>query len=284
MNEILIDPNDERRILDFRLLGISEVGAVGRYSYAGARDPLELHSHGDRLEICYLESGQQSYEVEGEPFHLTGGDVFVTLPQERHGTGSSPEGKGTLFWAIVDVPDNAQRFLSLSPQEGRLILDRLLHLPRRFRGGTPIQRTLHLLFAAYDRIDDPLRIVSVRNLLIRFLLDVIHASHYVESGISPCICDVRQFIEENLDQPLVVADLATRAGLSESRFKARFKAETGIPPIDYVMRKKVDRAKVLLRNGNHSVTNVAMSLGFSTTQYFATVFKRYTGRTPSSLR
>lgn len=285
MDEILIDPTNERRNLDFRPLGLDDVPVLGRYSYTAAHEPLELRSHGNRLEIGYLESGQQTYEVEGEQIDLTGGDVFVIFPRERHSTGGLSQGRGVLFWTLVRVPARNQRFLSLPPKEGRLILDRLLHLPRRcFPGGKATKRTLHRIFAAYDRTDDPLRITSVRNLLIRFFLDVLEASRRAEREVSPLISDVQHFIDQNLDQPLTVADLAERAMLSRSRFKARFKAEAGMSPADYVMRKKIERAQALLLGGDHTVTNVAMSLGFSTTQYFATVFKRYTGQTPSGFR
>ena len=49
-------------------------------------------------------------------------------------------------------------------------------------------------------------------------------------------------------------------------------------------RKEIERAQALLLGGDHTVTNVAFGLGFSTTQYFATVFKRYTGQTPTGFR
>ncbi len=284
MDEILIDPANERRNLDFRPLGLSDVPVLGLYNYAVAHEPLELRSHGDRLEICYLQSGEQSYVFEGEQVDVTGGDVFVTFPHERHSTGGLPQGKGMLFWTIVRVPARGQPFLSLPPDEGWLILDRLLRLPRRFRGGKAVQQTLHRIFAAYDCTDDPLRIVSVRNLLIRFFLDVLEASQGADRVVSPLIRDVQQFIVRNLEQPLTIADLARQAVLSRSRFKARFKAEVGIAPIDYVMRKKIERAHALLLGGDHTVTDVAFGLGFSTTQYFATVFKRYTGQTPSGFR
>ena len=69
------------------------------------------------------------------------------------------------------------------------------------------------------------------------------------------------------------------ARLSESRFKARFKREMGVPPAEYWLRKKVEQASVLLAKA--TITQVAHQLGFSSSQYFATVFKRYTLTSPS---
>ncbi len=73
--------------------------------------------------------------------------------------------------------------------------------------------------------------------------------------------------------------LAQVARLSESRCKTRFKREIGVPPAEFWLRKKIERAIVLLKN--HNVTEVAYELGFSSSQYFATVFKRYTLVNPS---
>ena len=69
------------------------------------------------------------------------------------------------------------------------------------------------------------------------------------------------------------------ARLSESRFKTRFKREMGVPPEEFWLRQKIERATVLLKTRN--VTEVAHELGFSSSQYFATVFKRYTRVSPS---
>ena len=81
-----------------------------------------------------------------------------------------------------------------------------------------------------------------------------------------------------------IRELARLCGLSVSRFKERFRDEVGVPPAEYLTRQKIEAAKSLLLAGDHSITDVAMDLGFSSSQYFATAFKRYTGRTPSEYR
>jgi AraC-like DNA-binding protein len=72
------------------------------------------------------------------------------------------------------------------------------------------------------------------------------------------------------------------ARLSESRFKSRFKAEIGVPPAEYWLRQKIERATEMLKT--RRVTEVAHELGFSSSQYFATAFKRYTLMNPSRYR
>jgi len=134
------------------------------------------------------------------------------------------------------------------------------------------------------RADDPLRLVNLQNLLLRFVLDVIDASDELQHGASGTIRRMQGFVEKNLDQVPSVNQLAQLSHLSESRFKTRFKAEIGIPPADYVMRRRIWHAKAMLASNRHSITQIAIRLGFNNSQYFATVFKRYTGQTPSAHR
>ena len=165
------------------------------------------------------------------------------------------------------------------------MVERLLTAPsRQFPGSDSMHRVLRRILEEFARSGDPLRIANLRNLLLRFLLDVVEASRQPRPGVSRAIDEVRRAIAENLDRPLPVRQLAKLAHLSESRFKARFKAEVGVPPADYHMRQRIERAREMLGRGNDSVTQVALQLGFSSSQYFATVFKRYTGQTPSRSR
>jgi AraC-like DNA-binding protein len=93
---------------------------------------------------------------------------------------------------------------------------------------------------------------------------------------------VLQHIENHLEDPVHVPRLAEVARLSESRFKTRFKRELGVPPAEFWLRQKIEKATLLLKS--KSVTEVAHELGFSSSQYFATVFKRYTLCSPSRFR
>ncbi len=284
MENILVDPSNERRILDFRPLGFRDVAVLGRYSYAAAHGVLEDHSHGDMLEICFLESGEQTYVVGGRAYPLTGGDLFVTFPNEHHGTGHALQGKGVLYWMLLFVPKRNRAFLSLKPDEAQELVDQLLRLPRRFPAVPDIKKTLDRVFDVFDRGEGPLHAASLRNVLLRFLFDVLDSAGRNKPGISPEMQQVVRFIAENLDRPLTVRELARQVYLSQSRLKTRFKAELGIPPADYIARQKIARASELLRSTDCGVADIARALGFSTSQYFATVFRRYTGQSPSRFR
>jgi AraC-like DNA-binding protein len=286
MKEILVNPAADRHILDFRPLGFRDVAVLGRYEYTSAHRPLVRHSHGNMIEICLLESGRQNYIVEGEEYSLVGGDIFLTRPYEKHGTGSYPEEKGVLYWLLIHIPKPRQRFLSLPPAQGECIVQQLLCFhPRHFKGNAKLKNTLKQLFTVFYDESNPLRIVNLQNLLLRFLLDTL-ACTAQKKGKNPSseIRHILSYIEQHLFEMIPLSALADEMSLSLSRFKMRFKKEIGIPPAQYIMAQKIEKSKQLLSSGRYSVTDVAMQLGFSSSQYFAAVFKQYTGLRPSQIK
>ena len=103
-----------------------------------------------------------------------------------------------------------------------------------------------------------------------FLLRVITCSQQrPRPSVSPSISNLLHYIVANVHQTLPVPALAARVGLSLPRFKARFRKEVGIPPAEYVLRCKIAAAKARLTKPGATVTQVALDLNFSSSQYFA---------------
>lgn len=95
---------------------------------------------------------------------------------------------------------------------------------------------------------------------------------------------VRNFIEDHIADPLRLEDLAEAAGLSRMHFAAQFRTATGIRPHDYVLQRRIERAKLLIRSRKLSLVEVALDVGFQSQAHFCTIFKKLTGVTPSAWR
>ena len=95
---------------------------------------------------------------------------------------------------------------------------------------------------------------------------------------------VLELIEARLDQRLTLAELAAAAGLSPSHFKPLFKASTGLAPHQYVIRRRVERARVLLLDGRLPMAQVALDAGFAHQSHMARAMRRILGTTPGALR
>lgn len=88
----------------------------------------------------------------------------------------------------------------------------------------------------------------------------------------------------HLSEPLSVADLANRAGLSPSRFSQVFRDRFGSPPHQFLLHLRVQRAQDLLQHTGLSMRQVSAQCGFSDVHHFAKTFKRISGQTPGSWR
>lgn len=95
---------------------------------------------------------------------------------------------------------------------------------------------------------------------------------------------VVQFVDEHLDQPVTLADLAQVAGLSRMHFAAQFRAATGFRPHEYMLRRRIEQAQDRLASTAEPLVEVALSVGFRTQAHFSTVFKRFAGTTPQAWR
>jgi AraC family transcriptional regulator len=96
---------------------------------------------------------------------------------------------------------------------------------------------------------------------------------------------VVEYIEAHLDASLTLERLAAVARLSAFHFARQFKAATGLPPHQYIIVRRVERAKELLHQGGDlSLADVAASAGFSDQSQFTQHFKRLVGVTPRQFR
>jgi AraC family transcriptional regulator len=96
---------------------------------------------------------------------------------------------------------------------------------------------------------------------------------------------VVEYIEEHLDASPSLEQLAAVARLSAYHFARQFKAATGLPPHQYVIARRVERAKQLLQAGTGlSLADVAADAGFSDQSQFSHHFKRLVGVTPGQFR
>lgn len=85
------------------------------------------------------------------------------------------------------------------------------------------------------------------------------------------------------DQAYSIADVATECGLSRGHFSAAFKATTGRTPYQWLMARRVDKAKWLLK-GENSIAAIAAECGFSDQAHLTRVFLATVGFTPGKWR
>ena len=95
---------------------------------------------------------------------------------------------------------------------------------------------------------------------------------------------VLEYIEGNLDKSITLSGLAKTAEMSVYYFSALFKQSTSLSPHRYVLRRRIQKARQLLRETNASVLEVGLSVGFERQNNFARAFRRLTGVSPRYFR
>lgn len=95
---------------------------------------------------------------------------------------------------------------------------------------------------------------------------------------------VRDLIESSLGEDLALSRLAAEAGIAVHAFAAAFTKAFGMPPYRYVIQRRVERAKTMLRQTDMPISRIAYETGFASQSHLATTFKRNVGQTPGDYR
>jgi AraC family transcriptional regulator of arabinose operon len=93
-----------------------------------------------------------------------------------------------------------------------------------------------------------------------------------------------QWVREHLAEPLVLPEIARRAGLSVPHFCALFKKQTGMSPMRYLMHARMTRACALLDSTDKSVAEISSEVGFRDAFHFTKTFRAVVGSSPSNYR
>jgi AraC family transcriptional regulator len=91
------------------------------------------------------------------------------------------------------------------------------------------------------------------------------------------------YIEDNLDTSLSLAELAGLAGLSLSHLKTQFRNSFGMPPHRYVLHRRVARVEVLIRSSGLPLSQIALEAGFAHQSHMANSMKRLLGISPGTI-
>jgi AraC-like DNA-binding protein len=241
---------------------------------SAAESGLGPHRHDGAWELCFIQRGGVEWWVGDETWEVPAGSCYLTRPDELHGGVHSQLEPCELFWLGL-------RADSLPEIEADLGAAR-----RVFPGTRAIPGLWWDLLVQHRTPDAPHAALAAQGALLRLLAEISRCARSApaRAAVSAGIARAQAFAAERLADDPPVAAMARAAGLAPSRFHARFLDETGESPAEWVRRLRLDRAKRLLATGERPVTDIAFDLGYPTSQYFATVFRRYTGLTPRQYR
>lgn len=267
-----------RKILDKNTLGIRGLELFGYNRTTKAHGPMTCHTHPECMELVFLLKGSQTYFINHETYTISRGDVFVAHPNELHHTGSHPQGVSEFIWLQLNLSET-QSFLGLQPEYSAQLIDRLTQMKTHLLVSD--KEMLSLLQKSFDAFG--LGTYEHKLYGLGLLVSLLFKLFYfpsLEPTPNEVIHKLISYIRENITEPITLEQLCQVGHLSLSALQHQFKDYVGQSPRDYINCQKIEHAKYLFNRGI-SVTEAAMHLSFSTSDYFATTFKKYTAQTPS---
>ena len=266
-----------RIVLTEDQLHIPGLRMFGHHAIYSALPFLQWHYHENAFEINVPVKGNFSFDTSSRNYSFHGGDIYVTFPNEIHGSNTDHIGLGELYWFQLDISDE-ENFLFLCPQAARELIHLLKSIPHPLIH-TESQKTLPLIESAFTSAVDGTNCYITASYLQLFLHLTIQYAKQENTHLSLNILKTLDYIQTNITAELSLEHLAALADLSCSQFKLNFKKQLGISPRHYINKQKIEYAKTLLLEGT-SVTETAMTLSFTSSNYFSTVFKKFTSYTP----
>ncbi|MDC7232776.1 MAG: AraC family transcriptional regulator [Spirochaetales bacterium] len=266
--------------------GISGLKNFAHWSMPTASRPTPLHHHSDIIEIHCLSKGKRSCHVQDKTYTITGNELFISFPFEPHYSSSNDLSPCSFYGMQIDV-SKKDDLLGLNPEYSRALYDLLTTLNHRhLRFTTSDQK---LLSMAFNNIgdNDSFSIMLGVQYLCTFLFKIpefIPVRRESKSIRDENIKRVLEVIDRHFLESPNLKELAVVSGYSLSRFKVKFREVVGFPPANYITYKKLEYAKQQLADTEDSITQIALDSGFSSSNYFCTVFHNSTQYTPSEFR
>lgn len=270
---------------------IPEIQDIDMFRFVYAFQPMVTESHEDAFELLYLKSGQKPFKIGNREWTFVGGDLAVIPPGVEHGQ-NSVQNRSSLYFMLLSEPEKCDNFLFMDQAARCELQKRLLKCAGRPIHLPPVVQKSFQQLLDMQKGDAPesqslLAPALVRAHLALLLESILACGEGVEAPLRtlpPDIARAVDYMEQCRDTTPSVSELAAMAGLSEVWFKQKFKRAVGMPPAEYCQRHKLGIAAQQLLNTKHSITRIAMSLGFSSGQHFSTAFRHYLGCSPSDYR
>ncbi|MHA6481737.1 helix-turn-helix transcriptional regulator [Paenibacillus sp. strain BS8-2] len=184
-------------------------------------------------------------------------------------------------FSIFNMPDRIPESPLRSAKNLLLTLNTLCRIAAE-RGGLHPVYIHHISEKLSIMIERSPNLPSLNSLRTTILEEYCEAVRtYATGSYGPIVRKAIDYIQFNLEKPLTLREVAEFIPVNPSHLSRCFMQETGQSFIDFMNRKKIEEAKLYLRSGSISITEIALMAGYNDLNYFGRVFKKVTGMTPS---
>jgi len=221
--------------------------------------------------IVFIQAGQMHY-VEAVPDDPLKSASIYFMPELVYHPGSNPyEANYLLPFSSTE----SKEFPVLQEQDLEISVSNILYM---------MQKELTDQTEFYQ--------LSLKNQLCQILVAVLKTMKVYDTPTGAQIpmnrikrlTTVFERIHQDFAEEIPLNHLAELASMSQSYFCRYFKQVTGLTPVNYILRFRIEKAKEMLVNTDFSITEIAFQTGFNSSSYFDRIFQRFTKQTPQQFR
>ncbi len=250
-------------------------------------------------ELFYLRNGKVEFTIEGKKVVIERGNAIIIRPDVVHTARivSSVADSLVLYFGFSKDRNNARRaptslesFFEFADGDSSTIkVEPYITISGSYKKA--ISNLMERIVEekkndnGYKELMMEILTVELMVTLSRAMKKEWEANLQVRTGKArELVILAREYIDSNYESGITIANAASYVFLSQGYFTRAFRDEFGISPMNYLMKKRIDKACELLENPEIKVSGIAIQAGFSSPQRFNVAFRKQMGQTPLEYR
>lgn len=277
----------EATVVDLSGDGLPFIPALGETHYSRIGPDPYRHVHPGMVEILLCRRGRGiSIDCGDRILPFPTGTVMVMQPGTQHTLRPYPKGLSTT-WIWIRLPKRGETLPGLTHAETRWLVGKLRTLPITFASTDDLAKSFRRLWRLFRDLPRkaPERRLLLREAVFRLLADVMDASAAPDTESTDWrLSETLDTMRRDYAHDWTLEELASRAAMSVPTLTERVRRKTGLPPHQFLVACRMEKAKEALAATNRDIAAIANDLGIATAQHFATLFRRETGLSPREWR
>lgn len=263
--------------------------------YGGHNEDMQLHKHIDFSELVIVLNGHATHIVNNEASFIKKGNVFVINGGTQHAY------KDPYDFKICNIMYKPQMLKYAGPDlrasrgfQTLFILEPLYrHLhPYESKLNIPLSSLEHVAVLISNMIDEyqnqhqgyqTMLASRFMELAVYLSRQYEHQDDGIESNLMHLASAV-SYIEDHYLEPVTLEEIADKSGISVRHLNRIFRAYYMTSPMAYLQRLRLDRACMLLKQTNLSITEISYECGYNDSNYLTRQFRKTYGMTPKAFR
>ena len=249
------------------------------FAYSG-----EIHNF---WELVYADKKKLYITAGANEICLEAGQMYLHRPNEFHNIRCDGEHAAnsvivsfgcanptlmSIAGMVITCSNEEKRLLGEIIQEAGMVFSTPLGIPYT----RIMQKAADIPFGSEQLLQ-----LCLEKLLILLIRGNGRENRIKEETNDRILAQICEYLEQNINHSLHFDDIVKHFNLSATVVKRIFREQIGCGIMEYFTRIRIDAAKELIRESDYNFTEIAAVLGFDTSQYFTTVFRRVSGMTPT---